>query len=215
MQFFIIKKLNGQSQVAMSDSGLGSTRLFLYDKMINQRYLIDTGADISVLPPTSTDRKNIPSVFNLIAANNTNIQTYGQLNITVSLGLRRLFPWTFIIADVAKSIIVADFLSHNGLLIDLNGRVPIDRLTCVRSIGKVVIDPTPTITTLKTDNLFHQLIHSYSDLLENSSSSKMVTKHSVVHHIESKRTPVFVRSRKLPPLKLQQAKEEFEVVLQK
>lgn len=28
-------------QVVMSDRGLGSTRLFLYDKMTNQRYLID------------------------------------------------------------------------------------------------------------------------------------------------------------------------------
>lgn len=215
MQFFVCKKLNGQSQVATSDNGLGSTRLFLLDPMTHQRFLVDTGADISVLPPTSTERRNTHSIFNLVAANGTKIQTYGQRNITVSLGLRRQFQWTFIIADVGRPIIGADFLSYYGLLVDLTGRVLIDRLTCIRSLGKVVMDPTPSVTTLKTDNLFHQLIRSYGDLLEGSSSTKATTKHGVEHHIETNGAPVFARSRKLPPLKLQQAKAEFDIMLQK
>lgn len=215
VQFCVVKKLDGRSQVATSDYGQGSSRLILFDKSTHMSFLVDTGADISVIPPTSSERQNSPSLFNLVAANNSKIQTFGQRKLIISLGLRRDFPWTFIIADVDKPIIGADFLMHYGLLVDLNGKSLIDRLTCVRSFGKLVIDPTPSVTALDMDNRFHQLIRSFGDLLENTPSASTTTKHAIVHHIETKGAPVFASSRKLPPLKLQQAKQEFDQMIQK
>lgn len=200
----------------MSDTGLGSTRLFLFDSTTNNSFLIDTGADISVLPPTPEERKqNSTSVFNLIAANGTPIKTFGKRHISVSIGLRRLFPWTFTVADVSRPIIGADFLTFFNLLVDLKGQALIDRLTTVRSPGKLIMDHTPTITALKSGNTFHQLIQSYGDLMESSSSTIAKTAHNIVHHIETKGAPVYARARKLPPLKLQQAKDEFDKMIER
>lgn len=202
--------------MAINDTGQSSTRLFLFDKSTNQSYLVDTGSDISVLPPTPEERKqNHSSIFNLIAANGTSIKTYGKRNISISIGLRRLFPWTFTVAEVSRPIIGADFLTFFNLLVDLKGRALIDRLTTVRSQGKVIIDPTPTVTALKSENQFHQLVQSYGDLMENSITVKCSTNHNIVHHIETKGAPVYARARKLPPLKLTQAKEEFDAMIQR
>ena len=54
-------------------------------------------------------------------------KSYGQFNnisskyklIVLDLGLRRKFSWPFIVADVTKTIIGADFLVNFGLLVDL------------------------------------------------------------------------------------------------
>lgn len=201
--------------MAVSDGAQDGARLFIFDKSTHMSFLVDTGADISVLPPTITERQNTPSVFNLVAANGTTIRTYGTRKITLSLGLRREFPWTFIIADVSKAIIGADFLTHYGLLVDLTGRELIDRLTCIRSKGKTIIDPTPTVSAVNVDRRFQKLIFEYSDLLESSSFHKTITKHGVVHYIETKGPPVYASFRKLPPLKLKQAKDEFDEMIQK
>lgn len=56
------------------------------------------------------------STYQLYAANGTTINTYGTINLELDLGLRRNFPWRFVIADVQKAIIGADFLAHYELL---------------------------------------------------------------------------------------------------
>lgn len=114
----------GPLHLATCDNGLNNSRLVLYDETSNMRFLIDTGADISVLPSTAADRKNNSSVFNLIAANGTPIYTYGKKCINLSLGLRRNFPWLFTIADVSRPIIGSDFLSHYNLLVDMRQLQP-------------------------------------------------------------------------------------------
>lgn len=87
----------------------------MYDKTSSRCYLIDTGADVSVLPkPLANIPK--PTGFKLAAANNSVIHTYGRKILTLDLGLRRNFEWKFFIADVRKPIIGADFLSHYGCL---------------------------------------------------------------------------------------------------
>lgn len=102
------------------DEGPNHSRLILHDNISNMRFLIDKGADISVLPSTAFDRQKSVSVFSLLAANGSPIHTYGQKRINVSLGLRRDFPWLFKIADVSRPIIGSDFLKHYNLL---RGRV--------------------------------------------------------------------------------------------
>ena len=48
----------------------------------------------------------------MYAANGFTINTYGVRTFELDLGLRQAFMWKFVVADVAKPIIGADFLDH-------------------------------------------------------------------------------------------------------
>ena len=87
-------------------------RLFVADPNSSIRYLIDTGAEISVLPKTFAGKtKSLPPTkTTLFAANNTAIHTYGEKLMVLDLKLRTTFKWIFVIADIEKPIIGADFL---------------------------------------------------------------------------------------------------------
>lgn len=207
-------KLVGPLLLASSNSGQAISRLILYDHLSRMDYLIDTGADISVLPPTPPDLQKQTSAFGLVAANGTSIPTYGKRLVKVALGLRREFSWVFTIANVSRPIIGADFLTHFNLLVDLRGRTLIDRLTLIKTKGKITVDPIPTIMACKSNGAFHQLIQSYADIMEDSPTSTAMA-HNISHHIETKGAPVFARARKLPPVKLQQAKQEFDRMIQR
>ena len=80
-------------------------------------FLVDTGAEVSIVPPTSQDRAQ-PSGMNLIAANGTPIKSYGTRLGTIKIRDDQ-YKWRFHIADVHKSILGADFLRTHGLLVDL------------------------------------------------------------------------------------------------
>jgi len=63
------------------------------------------------------------------AANGSVIATYGTVTLQLNLGLRREFPWRFIIADVLQPIIGADFLAHYHLLPNMKKKKLIDGRT--------------------------------------------------------------------------------------
>ena len=70
---------------------LPSHLFFITDDNSAYRFLVDTGAEVSVLPPTHTDRKHPQEGFNLLAVNGSSIPTYGKRSLTLNLGLRRVF----------------------------------------------------------------------------------------------------------------------------
>jgi hypothetical protein len=84
-----------------ADAGSSPTgRLFITDRVSKLRFLIDTGSDLCVFP-----RKLIPgpqerTSYDLFAVNGTNIPTYVWHKITLNIGLRRVFTWSFVVADV-------------------------------------------------------------------------------------------------------------------
>lgn len=80
-----------------------SRRLFIYCKNNKLRFLIDTGADISVIPYNSKFHKNKNTSFTLNAANGGIINTFGTKFLNVDVGLRRNFPFTFTIADIKQT----------------------------------------------------------------------------------------------------------------
>lgn len=92
-----------------TNSNFITSRLFVYDRVCGFKYLFDTGADISVIPRHLIKFNAILSDYRLFAANGTQIKTYGQQLLTLDLGLRRNFSFLFVIADVDKPTIGADF----------------------------------------------------------------------------------------------------------
>ena len=121
------------ANIALSHSKL----LYVADKRHKCKYLIDTGAAVSVLPKSCANRISDANCLPLVAANNTNINTYGNCKRVVDVGLKREYPWTFIVADLKQPIIGADFLNYYNLLVDLRSR-------CLRD-GFTVIDQTTVV----------------------------------------------------------------------
>lgn len=132
------KKLAVQSSQAHLDHGPVVNRIFVTDKSSGRDFLIDTGADISVIPPTTREKGYSSCPFQLFAANGSRIRTYGSKSVTLNLGLKRPIRWIFVIADVQSPIIGSYLLRHFDLLIDVkNGKLK-DKLTNIAIRGKTL-----------------------------------------------------------------------------
>lgn len=206
--------------MAAETAFLSTSRLFIFDKSSNYHFLIDTGSDLSIIPPSIKDKttnSNYP--INLYAANGSIIKTYGQKIITISLGLRRSFEWSFIIADVVKPIIGADFLTHFSLLVDLKNRKLIDAITKLNATCSIetVSRNEVNITTVKSDksiffdDKYEMLVKEFHDLTLPANydlNSENLT--GVFHHIETKGPPVYAVVRRLSTDRYKSAKKDFE-----
>lgn len=84
----------------------GSRLLYVTDPTSRRRYLVDTGAEVSLIPATRADRLGKPA-YHLAAANGTGIPVYGERSLTLSLGLRRTFRWIFRTAAINHNILGA------------------------------------------------------------------------------------------------------------
>ena len=128
--------------------------MHITDRTNKLTFLVDTGAQISVLPPTRSDRLRKQEGYTLSAVNGTAIATYGTRSLTLNLGLRRTFRWIFIIADVSKPLLGADFLHHFGLLVDIAHGKLVDTNTHLSIHGILAKD------TLDFTHYHH--LHSFS-----------------------------------------------------
>lgn len=120
-----------------------SALLHLHDCRSNTKFLIDTGADVSIIPATASQR-TLPPLLHLYAANGTKIPVYSRHTMQVDLYLRRCFEWTFYVGNVSQAILGADFLRHFNLLVDVKGRRLVDPLTSIFS--KVTARNLPSFT---------------------------------------------------------------------
>lgn len=154
------------------------------DKTIKLQFLVDSGAAVSVLPSTFKAVNATPGKYKLYAANSSIINTYGQKLLSLNFGLRRSFRWAFIIADVDKPIIGADFVKHSGLLIDLKNRKLIDSLTQLKTAAEIYDGPDTHITTVCPDSAFDDLLCEFQDITRPLTNVKDV-KHNVTHHIKN------------------------------
>lgn len=196
MQFFVAKK--GQytattkklnCSTASTDNPraiFGSHRLFIDDETSSLTFLIDSGADVSVIPHNLFGKVTKQTENKLVAANGSPIPTYGTKLIQVSLGLRRVFTHCFILAAVNRPIIGADFLARNGLLIDLKKRCLIDPTTQQQAKATIAIVSTPTPKNFQIEaNIFGEILKDYPVLLEPPDYTKPV-RHTVRHYIATK-----------------------------
>ena len=183
------------------------------DPLTRHRFLIDTGAEVSVLPATSADRRR-PSQpeHTLRAVNGSSIASFGTRSLTVSLGLRRRFQFVFVIADVEQPIIGADFLHHHRLTVDLQARRIMDSVTQLSSpanIAHVSHFTSPSINLTSVPDSVKNILSSFPDLTRPYTAT-MPAKHTVEHHLSTKGPPVHARARRLAPDRLAAAKAEFE-----
>ncbi|BHF68118.1 hypothetical protein SprV_0301114800 [Sparganum proliferum] len=114
--------------VFSGSTGSGRT-FYVCDTATRRRFLVDTGAQILVVPPTTADRRFPSSGLHLQAANCSPIPTFGSLSVTLNIGLYRSFIWISVIADVPHAILGSDFLAEFDLLVNCRRACLVDRST--------------------------------------------------------------------------------------
>ncbi|GBM65258.1 hypothetical protein AVEN_46099-1 [Araneus ventricosus] len=193
----------------------GSRKLYINDIKTHTGFLIDTGSDVSCYPKSFLTKEIKKSDFVLYAANGTRIATFGTKLLSLDLGLRRILQWPFIVADVTKPIIGADFLQHFGLSIDLKKRCLIDPLLNFSARGKSTVNDILVVKTIVGNSEYPELLRKFKEITHLNSSPKDTIKHDTVHYIPTVGPPVSARARWLNPAQLKIAKQEFQYMLEK
>ncbi|CAH8473529.1 unnamed protein product [Schistosoma mattheei] len=203
--------------MAAAVTGQHVSRLFhIRDRISGSDFLVDTGAEISIIPLHLSRRQHTTSTkLSLVAANESVIKTYGEQSLILDLGLRRRFTWVFIVAQVKRPILGADFLSAYNLLVDMTKKRLIDANT------RLQVDGTPSndyeihgVRIMKpVNNIFNDILREYQCITK-SDYQKEGNPQLVQHHITTTGPPISARARRLPPSKLQVAKREFEHMMQ-
>ena len=199
-----------------SDTGLLPSRLFyINDRSSGLRFLVDTGAEVSVIPPSRAKRTHQQEHFSLQAVNSTKIATYGTCSITLDLGLCHTYRWVFILADVKKPILGADFIRNFGLLVDVKNYRLLDTMTQLKVHGIAAHIPplSPALCHIEPENDFSAILSEFPSVAQECSSERPV-KHQVTHHIETTGPPVSGRTRRLAPERLRIARQEFEHMME-
>ena len=134
-----------------------------------------------------------------MAVNDTHIRMYGKRSLTLNLGLRRSLPWIFIIADVQKPILGADFLRHFGLMVDTQQRKLIDSHTHlhIQGIFSTTSSLNTSICPKDSTNPYLTLLSEFPALTLVCSPDTPV-KHDIIHHIDTTGPPVSARPRPPP-----------------
>lgn len=202
-----------QSATGGCDRAHVNHRLCVKDRNSGLNFLVDSGANVSVLPRRVVFKKDNAhsACYKLYAANGTEINTYGTQVLELDLNLRRAFRWLFTIADVQQPILGADFLANHKLLIDLNGRRLVDQVTNLSSRGNLSSSTEPTLKTITDNCHYYELLCKFPEITK-PVSYKEIPRHSVRHNIETTGTPVHARARQLPPDRYVKAKNEFRVM---
>ncbi|CAE1265056.1 unnamed protein product [Acanthosepion pharaonis] len=171
-------------------------------------FLIDTGAQLSVVPPSP----NFTSVT-LRAANGTNIKTFGEQSLTLDIGLRRTYQWIFTVADVKFPILGADFLAHYQLIVDLSRRQLSDSTTKLSNRGIISqLTSTELRIAVPRDNSVQDILDKFPSLIQPFTYTEPA-KHSTVHRIRTTEQPVYSKLRRLAPDKYKIARAEFQHML--
>ncbi|BHF66831.1 hypothetical protein SprV_0200985400 [Sparganum proliferum] len=198
-----------------SGSPSSGRTFYVCDNVTRRRFLVDTGAQISVVPPTPVDRHCPSPGLHLQAANCSPISTFGSRSLTLNIGLRRSFSRIFVIADVPHAILGSDFLAEFDLLVDCRRSCLLDRTTGLSVRGLTPFNDSCNLSVLDTCIAcpYRDLLLQHPNIIKPQFRIGEI-QHDVVHHIRTSGPPVFARPRRLAPSRLQAAKAEFEHMLQ-
>ena len=203
-------EINSLSAGPTSDS-----LLHVLDTATNTHFLIDTGAEVSLVPPTEPELEKPPSL-SLIAAKGSPIKSYGTRCMDLHISKNR-YTWRFQVAAVHKSILGADFPRSNGLLPNLRNR----RLISLKDLGLIYGVFKHVLDRYKLKNIVYQATaaNEFASLLKDRPElttptfSLDVPKHGVKHFIVTQGPLVHSKARRLSPEKLPFAKDEYKTLV--
>ncbi len=104
-----VGKLAGPARLNAAAAG---QLLYLMDQQSGRRYLVDSGASVSLLPFSSKEPAVGPG---LLGPDGGHIACWGVQRADLVLGGIR-YPWNFVRAAVAFTILGLDFLKEHGFM---------------------------------------------------------------------------------------------------
>ena len=204
---FLVGKLATRQVDAFSlpAGSSSSSLLYLHDSLSNRRFLVDSGASISVFPaPPSTTVSGVK----LLTADGSTVSCSGSRIIPLKFGSSS-FQWLFQLAPVAVPILGADFLLHHQLLVDVAGRRVFKESpssSCVLDACESSSSP-PRACLIAAPKCVSELLAEFPDVLSSDGFEVSSPRHDVRHHIlTNPGPPVFAKARRLDPVKLAAAK---------
>ena len=202
------------SEPAVAALSSSRTLLAVIDSVSRREFLVDTGAEVSIIPATSTDRATFVRQPQRVlrAANGTSIRTYGTIDSIICIQGKK-FAHTFIKADVQRALLGADFLLKHELLVDLPGRRILKANTL--TAFECVISKADTVAlgvSVNGKNVYWKMLEEFPRITQGDFATH-VPLHGVEHHIVTEGPPVWSRARRLNTEKLLAAKKEFEHLL--
>ena len=188
--------------------------LHVTDSRRREKWLVDGGAIISIVPPSPQHLKAGPIGEELRAANGSRIPCYGTIFCTLAIGGQD-FPFEFTVAAVSQRIIGADFLANFHLApnhrdAELLSLKDFSKLPAQHAVGA---KSTPVNFVTQADDPYYQLLDSYPEILK-PSFIKANPAHGVKHHIPTQGAPVQSRARRLDQEKLAVAKAELNKLVE-
>ena len=165
-----------------------SKRLHICVSQSGLIFLIDTGAEISIIPVSDKRRQQL-SDLKLYAANGTSIDTFGEVRLVLNLRLRRPLAWNFYVVAVPYPIIGADLLDHHGLIVDLRRKCLIDSSTNLSSVGSVKSSPNLGISPLDRFSRYSAILADFPKIT-GLKQAEPIARHEVFHHITTQGPPL-------------------------
>jgi hypothetical protein len=185
--------------------------IFLHDSQNNFKFLVNSGASISILPHSSSAPPTGP---HLVGANGKLIPTWGHRRQTVCFAGHN-FEFYFFLAAVATPIIGMDFLAKFELsIIPATQQVlhAASGRTFTKAITNSFVSPWNSKTAAAVATLpprVQKLLEEFLSLLR-PSAAPLKPLHGVVYHIDTgSAAPVFARPRQVDPEKHRITEEEF------
>ena len=202
----VFKKLGDRPLVA----AVKPRSLFVTDALTGRKFLLDTGASVSLFPAApNSDPDN--SAIQLVAANGTRINTFGTKKIPLMFDGRR-FQWEFTLANVREPLLGADFLGHYNLLVDVAHSRLVDVSTFHTHFLSESVSTVSSVVTSSASN-FDSILDEFPDVFRpelKPFDPNEPPAHGVYHHMEVSGPPIYSRYRRLSPEKLKIAKASFD-----
>ena len=178
-----LKRRSDVNKTALTTTSVqGSHLIHVKDLVSNEFFLIDSGAEISIVIPTPSEKRS-KSRNELLSVDGSPILTYGHRILDLCFGGVSKFRWIFVIADVKHNILGIDFLRHFSLTIDftsskLKSHLSQSSFPLVTKLVCNVEFPKPFLVT----NKHFEMLERFPDLTRPSNKEKPI-KHDVVHDI--------------------------------
>jgi len=192
--------------------------VFVRDSITGVQFLADSGAVVSMLPPSSSpsttastsSSSSTSPLPSLTGVNGAPISTSGERRLRFALdfnGGQQPFAWDFVVGQVSFPILGADFLNKHRLLVDVAGG-------CLRQTdsgrifnGELAFSSHTAVAAALPAGIA-SLLNRFPAVV-NKEQSLPKSSHGVEHFLETSGPPVHSRFRRLDTEKLRDAKRIF------